>query len=143
MSEEVLVAIPTGKLEALFFTSNRVIIARTESAGSRFTRSLPFAFFGALGMAIAARIQQSQQAKKTKELSKLTPESILSADKKNFAIPYEEIMKVEFFKKIWGPKVRISAGAGKYEYYAAKSSKNQLEMVNTLRTVLGNKVIAS
>ena len=134
MREEVLAAIGTGKPEALFFTSNRVIIARTGGTASRVAMQ---SALGTLGMLA----QQRREAKKKEELSKLTPESILSADKKNFGIPYEEITKVEFFKKMLWRKVRITTGTGKYEYYVAESKK-QPEYVNTLRKVLGDKVMA-
>jgi hypothetical protein len=135
MGEEILTVIGTGKPETLFFTSKRVIIAKTGGMASRMAMQSAFGVLGALA-------EQRREAKKKEELSKLTPESILSADKKNFGIPYEEIVKVEFFKKLLSQKMRITTGTDKYEYYVAEPKKKQPEYLNTLRAVLGDKLVA-
>ena len=118
VNEEILVVIETKERKTLYFTSNRVILAK----------------YGGQG---------------------LLPESILTAHKKNFAIPYTEIHKVELLKKeIWiglglslsylgfGRRVRITATAKKHEFRLRKGQELDY-YANTLRPVLADKLVVS
>lgn len=131
MNEEILVVIDTTEKKALYFTSNRVIVAKL--AGS----ALSWAF--GMGGAIA---EARMAAKKKEQLSKLSPESILTADKKNFAIPYTEVTQVELLKKRFGRKIRIVAGTAKHEFWLGKPKELE-NYVNTLRPVLEDKLVIS
>lgn len=131
MNEEILVVIDTTEKKALYFTSNRVIVAKL--AGS----ALSWAF--GMGGAFA---EQRMAAKKKEQLSKLSPESILTADKKNFAIPYTEVTQVELLKKRFGRKIRIVAGTAKHEFWLGKPKELE-NYVNTLRPVLEDKLVIS
>lgn len=131
MNEEILVVIDTNERKALYFTSNRVIVAKVGGQAL----SMAFGIAGALA-------ESRMQAKKKEQLSKLTPESILTADKKNFAIPYTEITKVELFKKMFGRKIRIIVGGKKHEFSLGKPKELE-SYVNTLRPVLADKLVVS
>jgi len=83
-------------------------------------------------------------AKKKEQLSKLSPESILTADKKNFAIPYTEVTQVEMLKKrrFHAAMVRIVAGAKKHQFVLDKPKELE-NYVNILRPVLEDKLVIS
>ena len=131
MIEEIIEAIETNDRKMLYFTSNRVIVA---SIGGR-VLSATFGLLGALAEA-------QMRAKKKEQLQKLTPESILTADKSNFALPYNEVGTIEISKKMLGRKVRIISGTQKHEFWMAKPKEYE-EYVNILRPVLGDKLVVS
>lgn len=131
MNEEIVEMIETADRKALYFTSNRVIVAKLGGQAL----SMAFGVFGALA-------ESRMRAKKKEQLSKLSPESVLTADKKNFAIPYSEITKVEFFKKMLGRKIRIIAGAKKHEFGLSKPKELE-SYVNSLRPILADKLVVS
>ena len=136
MNEEILVTIGTRSNQptALFFTSNRVIVARTASTAARV---IGYAF-GWGGQAT----EEHAEDKKIKELSKLPPEDILADNKKNFAIPYTDIIQVELFKKMLSRKIRITAGTTKHEFRLSKP-KELTTYINALRPVLADKLVVS
>jgi len=131
VNEEILEVIETTDRKGLYFTSNRVIIAKLGGQAL----SMAFGVFGALA-------ESRMRAKKKEQLSKLSPESILTADKKNFAIPYTEVTKVELFKKMLGRKVRITVGAKKHEFSLSKPKEFE-NYVNVLQPLLGDKLTVS
>jgi len=92
MSEEVLGVQPLERpalarriTETLFVTPDRIVVARTSGG------LLGSAIGGAVG-----RVMQAQEAKKkTEQYSQISLESILKADKNNYAIPNADIQKIE------------------------------------------------
>jgi len=137
VKEEVLVAIGTRSNDptALFFTSNRVIVARTGGTAARIASYA----FGWGGQAA----EEHAEDKKTEELSKLPPEDILADNKRSFAIPYTDIIQVELFKRVFsGRQIRITAGTTKYQFRLAKP-KELANYVNILRPVLTDKLVVS
>lgn len=132
MNEEILVVIDCT-VTALYFTSNRVIVAKL--AGSALST-----FFGLGGMLA----EQRMAAKKKEQISKLSPESILTADKKNFAIPYTEVTQVELLKKrrFRVPMVRVVAGAKKHQFVLGKPKELE-NYANILRPILEEKLVVS
>lgn len=82
--EKLMGSICTGKSRDLFFYSNKVIVAKKGSIAKFFG-------WGLLG-AIADDIHKQSKAKK---LSELAPDKILSANKRNFAISYDEIRRID------------------------------------------------
>ena len=105
----------------LFFTPNRLIVAKT--AGGWKTG-------GIAGIPFAKR--------NAKKLSLLSPEAILKADEKNFAIPYSDIIEVEMKKGILSGKIKIFTGTKKYEFNIEKRKfENHL---NFVRSVLPGKL---
>jgi hypothetical protein len=69
-------------------------------------------------------------------------ESILTADKKNFAIPYTEVSKVEMSKGFLGSNVRINVGAKKHQFKLSKPKEFQ-NYVDVLQPLLGDKLTVS
>jgi hypothetical protein len=133
MSEEILEVVDTKQAKVLYFTSSRVIVANIKAGGG-----LGLAF-GALGGLAEARMQ----AKKKEQLSKVSPESILTADRKNFAIPYADINEVELRKKLMGRReIRLTTGAAKYDFDLGKAKEFE-KYLNTLRPIFGDKLIVS
>lgn len=125
---------------ALFFTSNRLAVAKIEGQ----LKELAFFDFGFF-------------AKKAEELRDVSIESLLKADKDNFEIPYSEITKVEIRKAGWKDKLAASRSlpgiitiVGKEEHkfliaqLAIEGSKYRPqkfeECVDLLRSVLSSKV---
>ena len=136
MSEEILCVVETvagaGYLEEmLYFTSNRLIIAKIESKAARFDPT------GVVGL-----VSLFKRGKKVRDLSKLSPEGILGAGTGNVAIPYVEITKVELFKKMRGKKIRIITATEKREFWLSKPKEFE-KCVDMLRPVLADKLSIS
>ena len=131
MNEEILEVIETTDRKGLHFTSNRVIVAKLGGQAL----SMAFGVFGALA-------ESRMRAKKKEQLKKLSPESILTADKKNFAIPYTEVTKVEMSKGFLGGKVKITVGAKKHQFKLSKPKEFQ-SYVNVLQPILSDKLSVS
>ena len=134
MSEETLITVvPTTanpQSKVLCFTSNRVIVADVHYN----------LIIYVLGGLIAGPLQYRTRNKKAEALSMLSPESILTDDKKNFAVPYAELDKVEL--KMKGRGVRIIAGTAKYEFWLNKPQDFE-DLDNKLRPVLADKLVVS
>lgn len=97
--------------------------------------------------------------KKFENLSRLTPNDILMADKKNFEIPYPKIARIEI-KKAWGrgafgtSKIRILTNEKKHEFWFVRvvgflgyeGSYERLklkEYEDFIRSILPNKTYVS
>jgi hypothetical protein len=131
MKEEVIATIEVHNNEALFFTSSRVVVAKL--IGGAASAGL-FLGLGALGSSIA---ESKMRAKKLKELSQISPESILTENKKNYAVPYEEMTKCEL-----GKKLNIFRGPNKHKF-KLRNAKEREEYAKALRPVLGDKLVVS
>jgi hypothetical protein len=138
VNEEALVTIVPAGARAVCFTSNRVILANVDATPLIYVLFV----FAMLGGLIIGLVQQRTRRRKTEELNKLSPASILTADKKNSAIPYAELSKVELVKTIGGGKIRITVGTVKHEF--GLSQPKELEgYVNVLRPLLAEKLAVS
>ena len=132
---------------ALFFSSNRLIVAKTVGGKWRFA----LASFGVWGED-AADSRAKQKAEKLRELS---PESILKADKNNFAIPYSDITKVEMKKggRMRGSKLKVFTDTKKYDFrifskralagFVYREHKEIEDQVNLVRSVLSDRLSVS
>ncbi len=130
MNEETVIIIETTETKALLFTTSRMIVAEVGAPGDAATAS--FASFSVL-------LAELMRHRKMRRLRKLSPENILTADKKNFAIPYAEIGKVELFGGRASKKILITAGTSTYEFLLSKPKEFQ-RYVNDLRFVLAGKL---
>ena len=99
--------------ETLFFTPNKVIVARTSGG--------PGALFGALGVAL----QELERLKKEKKYLELSSEEILKSDKNNFEISNSAISKIELKKFGKGAKIHITTDKKKHKWYV-RPMKNKL-----------------
>ena len=111
MNKETVLIIGTTETKALCFTTNRMIVAEVGASSDAYTVS--FAPFASL-------LLDLRQRKKLRHLRNLSPEGILTANKKNFAVSYAEIDKVELFVVRPYQKIRITAGAATYEFLLPK-----------------------
>jgi hypothetical protein len=73
--------------DILFFTSKRLIVAKISSTWSHY-----------VGGAIPLIIERYQEKKKKEKLGEILPDDVLEMDKKNIAIPYSDIERVEVKK---------------------------------------------
>jgi len=118
----------------LYFTPKRVIVAKT--AGVPWIWVLVSLFIGAL-------IRGRRAKKRFKELSELSSESILTADKKNFGILYLDITRVEMKKGTFRSKIEIIlTSREKHKFYILKEKEFE-DYVNLIRSVLPNKTYVS
>ena len=116
MSGKVLGIIPVRRPsfartigETLYFTSDRVIVARTYSSGLK--GMIP-------GVGVAITLKDARKAEKKAEGILELPEGILKAHKDNYAIPNSEITKVELKKYgKYGAKIHITTSKKKHKWY--------------------------
>lgn len=141
MNEQILGFIKCeamGKYYDLYFTSNRMIAAKTASPIGWFIA------FGAIVGAIGAGIAKLTAKKRSEQLKNLSAESIFKADKKNFEIPYAEITKVEMKKAgiISEAKISIFTHTKKYVFIMWK--KKEFDAYESLvRSVLPDRLSIS
>jgi hypothetical protein len=84
--------------DILFFTLNRLIVAKFSDDWSRYAPGGPVTFW----------VSRDQERKKKEELERgsMLPEDVLKKDTTNFAIPYSDIEKVEVKKPgLMGPGI--------------------------------------
>ena len=117
----------------LFFTPNRVIVAKSGS-----TYGWGFAF-GAIGEGIA----QHAAKKRMEEIKQLSVESILNENKKNFGMSYVEIDKVEIKKpgKLSGAKISFFTNTKKYDFLISEKKDSFDTQVDLIRSMLSSKTI--
>lgn len=109
MKEEIL-GIIDAKGVRLAPTTDRLIVARgsvleridLSSVAAGVTAGAGLIIGGAIAAIGAAVRGRKEKKEKEKALADFTPESILSMDKKNFAIPWSEVTRVEVSKESWG-----------------------------------------
>lgn len=133
--EKVLGAIKVAKganYFGLYFTTNRVIVAKTGGGGWGW-------LFGGIGTIVGAIATGKRAEKRFKELSKLSPESILMADKKNFGIPYHDITQVEVKKHM----IYILTRRKKHKFGMLGRKKQLDDYANLIRSILPNKTYVS
>jgi hypothetical protein len=123
--------LPEGRYYGLYFTSNRIIVA---------------VLSGSIYTVIGKVIADYSSSKRSDELKKLSPESILKAKKTNFEIPYAEITKVEIKKPraLSAAKIRIFTHTKKYKFVFATPGKSEFEAhENLVRSALPDKLFIS
>jgi len=145
MSEKVLGIIRVNRpafartiTETLFFTPDRVIVARTSGGFGGM-------LFGVIGAGIEAAITARKGKKKEKEYLELSLESVLKADKNNFAIPNSEVTKIELKSR---RRFHITTSKKKHEWYAGpilpeekgKKVRYPEDYEDILRPVFGDKL---
>ena len=142
MKEEIV-----GRIEAnqkammdfpveLIFTSQRIVIATLVPAGGIFATAISDTFSGGF-----TRLSNLVKEKR-EEYEKLSVNDILEADKKNYAIPFEEILKVEIKNPgtFSGAKMRIFTSTQKREFVFKKKKGLFDELVNLVRPLVGEKL---
>ena len=114
-AREIVGRIEVGGSTFLFFTADRVIVAKL-----RGTSSLAMLGGAALGGVFGAGITDAIARKRQRaRLRSLSPDEILRENKENFAIPYERIVRFELCRggKRWTFRgLRINTASTKYEF---------------------------
>ena len=138
------VSIDTGWFGSLYFTSDRLIVARTEQKRfsqeetSPLTRMILRRFHG----------KEIEEDKNRESMyMKTHPDNILAADKKNFAIYYSCITRVELKKpgRFFAGKITISTTVGEkpYRYNLREGSVLFDEHVSLVQSLIPNKLVIS
>ena len=142
-AERIVQIIETNDNKVLFFTHGRLIVAHVSEIGGSGIYGLDVlydAFLALFTLGLYWHINPA--SRKIRRLSKLSPEEILVADgNNNFAIPYSEIIKMEFFKKMLRRKIRITAA--KTLEYSLRKPWQYKKYVDALRQVLPDKLEVS
>jgi len=126
----------------LVFTANRLIVAKKGWFDKQNKQDIAFMIGGLVGYWIATRSDKKQAQKPTLN----SVEEILKTDKKNYEIPYSDILKAEM-KKLsplsvpYSVEVNVSAEKKKRKF-KLKNVKFE-EAVDLFRTVLHDKVSAT
>ena len=123
----------------LIFTSQRIVVATLVSAGGIFATAISDTFSGGF-----TRLSNLAKEKR-EENEKLSVNEILEANKKNYAIPYEEILEVEIKKPgtFSGAKMKIFTSTKKREVVFKKKKWLFDELVNLVRPLVGEKLSLS
>lgn len=138
LSDKIVQIIETTEDIALFFTYNKLIVARVEGlSNSGYYGNDALSIF----TAVFGLIQSQGAASKLKQLSKVSPQEVLDAHYMNFAIPYSQVSKVEFFRKWLRRKIRVTAG--RTLEYRLRNPRKVKSYVNALRNVLPDKLVVS
>lgn len=150
MSEEVLGVVKVVRTgfysttyETLYFTPDRTVVARIGGGGK--SMAIGGLLGGALGAGIAGAMQGREAKKKGEQYSKVSLESILKADKNNYAIPHSEITEVEL-KKDWrsiGLNIKTSKkhGETKWHVFEEKWKDASERYESMLRPVFKDRLI--
>ncbi|MFX0117440.1 MAG: hypothetical protein ACFFB3_23030 [Candidatus Hodarchaeota archaeon] len=128
---EEIVGVLEVPAQNLYFTSGRVIVAKIGGSGL-------LGLFGAAGVAAEAY----RQKKKKEELEQLSPESILTADKKNFAIPYSDIIRVEMKKpgRFSAAKIDFVTNGKTHKFILLQKKESFDNFTNLVRSVLPDQL---
>jgi len=154
MGEEVLGVIKVLRpafarliYETLFFTPDRTIVARLGGGKGGVIGGL---LGGAVGGAIGGVLEQREAKKKAEQYSEVSLESILKADKNNYAILNSEVTEVELKKygKVAKINIKTTTKHGKAMYGETKWQTMEAwkdvgeKYENMLRTIFKDKLIA-
>lgn len=118
--------------EDLYFTTNRVIVARISSAS-----------YLVSPVGVLARWPKTTK----EEIVGFSVEELLKANKSNFSIYHSEVRSVELKKHGLGAKIRLITDEKKYEWYVrgipGKKDAKIEDYENILKTVFPNKLSVS
>ena len=133
MHDDILEAIETTDRKMLYITSDKIIIVKLGGLASFLATKVLMPSFG----------DSDVYARKKEKLGKLSPETILTDDKKSFAIPYTEITRLEMSKRfLGGPKVKITVGVNKHQF-TLKDTNEYFKCMSALKPVLEDKLTVS
>jgi len=119
----------------LFLTNDRIIVAHL---GKRGTVALATtSFFGRLSGAIEDLFKGSKESLGKRKLASLTPREILGNDKDNFAIAYDDIVRVDVDEMPSSTGVTILTKGEKFEFF---TRLGQADVVGFFSESLGTKV---
>ncbi len=148
MNEKVLgnirVSFDTGWFGCMFFTSDRLIVARTEEKRYSPEHTGPLMEFIA-----RRRDRKVLEEGETRERTYMTshPDNILMAGKKNIAISYSDIVKVEMKEpgRVWAGKITITTKTRKkpYKYMLREGREVFDQHVSLVRSLMSSRLTIS
>ncbi len=119
----------------LFLTTDRIIVAHL---GKRGTAALAtIGLFGRLSGAIEDLFKSGRESMGKRKLASLTPEEILEQDRDNFAIPYDDIVRVEVDEMLSSTALTILTKSEKLEFFTKLGSD---DVARSFRELLGTKL---
>lgn len=119
----------------LFVSSTRIIFAHIGKSGAGAVATTTF--FGRLSEGLESLLRSPRESSKKRRLGNLTPEQILSADKDNFSIDYDEIVDVEIVEFPHMTIVTMLTRQDKWEFRSAMAMD---DVVGLLGKVLAGKI---
>src|SRR6266566_304047 len=119
----------------LFVTDRRIIVAHIgkRGAGSQATVSL----FGRLSAAVEDLFKSGRESVSKRKLRESIPDEVLSEDKDNFFVNYDDIVEVAFDQRFVRPKLVVLTRDDKFQFIVPGGSQNLLEL---LQRVLERKL---
>jgi len=132
-AQKIVGFIVTGHSEDLFFTRDRVLVVKKGSIA----KFLGWGFMGSMADAL-------YKGYKAGRLSELSPDKVLTANKRNFAISYDEISKIEIRKwafpfGAW--KITIETNTDKHAFdWALGAGRDVKKHTGFLVPLLSNKL---
>lgn len=133
----------TGWFGCLLFTSDRLIIARTEQKRYETDRGLLMEY---ISRRVDIKVRREGEQRRLTYMT-MHPDNILAADDKNLAIPYSEVEKVEMKKpgRVWAGRVTIKTTTRERAYrYPLREGKEAFDrQVNLVRSFLPDKLIVA
>jgi hypothetical protein len=142
-SVKVTVRLRSGtELLTVFFTSKRLILSHI---GKRGFGELPgMSMLGKWGAGLESLVKGPGESRRKKKVERgvvdVSPEEILKADKDNFDIAYNEVVKVELDNSSRLGSIMLLTRDDKFEFFTAQDLGAISQL---LQSVLGNKVDAS
>ncbi|MFW9800599.1 MAG: hypothetical protein ACFFD9_09195 [Candidatus Thorarchaeota archaeon] len=140
----IRVSFDTGWFGCLFFTSDRLIAARTEEKRYSPEHSGPLTDF------IARRRDRrvlEEGEKRERTYMTTHPNNILMADKNNIAISYSDIVKIEMKEpgRVWAGRITITAKTRKKPYkYMLREGKEVFDQhVSLVRSLMSDRLSIS
>ena len=120
----------------LFFTKNRLIIAKLLSGAEMMGSIMSDTASGAFGGG------KEVMKKRREAYEEMSPEEIVSAHLENFALTYHEISRVEVKKPglLGGTKIKVSTFDRTHEFTLREKKQLFDERVDFLRSILSDKV---
>jgi len=118
--------------DVLFFTSDRLIVAKFSDDWSRYAPGSPVTFW----------VSRDQERKKKEELERdnILPEDVLKKDTANFEIPYSDIEKVEVKKPgLVGPGI-VKVITKEKTHQLGVNKKVFDDFMKLMQSVLANKL---
>src|ERR1035437_899844 len=127
-----------GGKTSLLFTTNRTIVAETQSLGTELaSRAVP----SIAGVLLGGALRAHARGKKEQELRATNPEEILSANKKNYAIPYSEVTQLWVKKPEGGRPGMITLTTGQKKIaIKVHSSQPSIELNVLTKLKQGNRL---
>jgi hypothetical protein len=119
----------------LYFTDRRIIVGRGGKAGAG---SVPTTFmFGSLGSAFSGLFGGGKRGAPKQKSGYPSPARILSMDKDNFSIRFEEVVSIDLTKTAMNSEIVILSRDDKFDF----TSRSRYELVRSLfENSLGSKL---